>query len=301
VLAESRPLGNTAFIARTQVNAQAKDRIARLAADLIEDGDTILLDASTTAFAMAPHLKKYRNLTVVTNGIPVGMALSQNPTFTVILIGGVIRPAVDALSGHLAEKMLDGLHVKTAFISCSGLSLEAGLTEVDIHEVEVKREMIRCAEQVIALVDSSKFGREDLSAFARLDQISQLITDSQAPPSFIESLRQSCTALVVCGEDSVTSFVLHRRAEIARTRSGRGASRLAARLKSRQRRSDHSDNRSTAWCAQVPTVDRAIINLPSNTRSTKGQHPLMEKFRQALYRSSQWISRRWGGLPGHRY
>lgn len=207
VLAESRPLGNTAFIARTQVNAQAKDRIARLAADLVEDGDTILLDASSTAFAMVPHLKNYRDLTIVTNGIPVGMALSQNPTFTVILVGGLIRPAANALSGHLAEKMLDGLHVKTAFVSCSGFSLESGLTEVDIHEVEVKREMMRCAEQVIALVDSSKFGREDLSAFARLEQISQIITDSEVPPKFIESLRQSCTGLVVGGEDSVTSFV----------------------------------------------------------------------------------------------
>lgn len=207
VLDESRSFGSGAFAARTQINPQAKDRIARLAADLVEEGDTILLDASSTTFAMVPYLKKFNSLTVVTNGLPVGMALAQILNFTVILVGGIVRPGIDAVTGHLAEKTLEGLHVKTAFVSCSGLSLESGLTEVDIHEVEVKREMVACAERVVAVVDASKFGRADLSPFARLDQITQVITDRSPSPKFIEGLRQACTALLVFGEEAAISFV----------------------------------------------------------------------------------------------
>ena len=207
VLLDEGQILNPSFSARINVNASAKKRIARLAAEIVEDGDSILLDASTTVFALVPHLKKRRDLTVITNGIPSGMALSQNPTHTVILIGGKIGPSGTSVVGSFGEKLLEDIHVKTAFVSCSGFSIEAGLTEVDIHEVEIKRKMIRCAENVITLVDSSKFGKIDLIPFASINQTSHIFTDNDISPQYIEQLRASCAAITVCGEDTTSSYM----------------------------------------------------------------------------------------------
>ena len=207
VLLDEGQILNPSFSARINVNASAKKRIARLAAELVEDGDSILLDASTTVFAMLPHLKKLRHLTVITNGIPTGMALAQNPTHTVILIGGKIGPSGTSVVGSFGERLLENIHVKTAFVSCSGFSIEAGLTEIDIHEVEIKRNMIRCAEVVVTLVDSSKFGKIDLVPFASIDQVSHLFTDNRISPAYIDQLRSSCAALTVCGEDTASSYM----------------------------------------------------------------------------------------------
>lgn len=193
---------SAAFAARVQANAAAKQAIARRAAEMVVDGDSILLDASSTVFALARYLEDRRNLTVITNGIEVGLALAQNPSHTVILVGGTLRPDGTSVVGHLGRKILSDLHVKTAFVSCSGISVEAGLTEVDIHEVDLKREMLRSAERTVALIDASKFGKVELSLFARLDQVSHILTDRNPSPRFIERLRQTHTELTVCAVGS---------------------------------------------------------------------------------------------------
>lgn len=192
-----------AFAARVRLNAEAKQAIARRAAEMVADGDSILLDASTTVFALARYLQARRNLTIITNGIQVGLALAQNPSHTVILVGGALRPDGTSVVGHLGRKILGDLHVKTAFVSCSGLSIEAGLTEVDIHEVDLKKAMLRCAGRVVALIDSSKFGRVELTLFAGLDQVSHIFADKSPSPLFQERLRQTHTELTVCGEGDV--------------------------------------------------------------------------------------------------
>jgi len=167
-----------AFTARAQVNASAKNQIARWAADMVRDGESILLDASTTVFHMVPYLQDLRNLTVVTNSIEAASALVKNPSHTIILIGGTLSPTGTSVQGHLAEKSLEALHVRTAFVSCSSFSLEVGLTQDDIQEAQLKSGMIRSAERTVALVDSSKFGKRDLTSFASVEQISHIFTDS---------------------------------------------------------------------------------------------------------------------------
>lgn len=206
VLRDQNRFMSPAFAARVQVNAEAKQRIARQAAGMVEDGDSILLDASSTVFAMVPYLQDRHNLTIITNGIESGLALARNPSHAVILIGGMIRPDGTSVVGPLGEKILEDLHVKMAFVSCSGFSVEAGLTEVDIHEVQLKKRMIRCAERVVALIDSSKFGRVDLTSFASLEQVAHIVTDNHLNPQFVPQLRQICTHLTICADGSAVSF-----------------------------------------------------------------------------------------------
>ncbi|MCL4297002.1 MAG: substrate-binding domain-containing protein [Anaerolineae bacterium] len=206
VVRDIHPVQMPALAAKARVNAPAKQRIARWAADMVEDGDAILLDASTTVFHMAAYLQDRRNLTIITNGLEVARALAANRANTTILIGGVLRADGTSVTGHLGEKMLRDLHIKTAFVSCSGFTVEVGLTELDLQEAQLKSHMIRSASRVIALIDSSKFGRAALVPFAAVEQISHILTDSQVDPATLECLRQTNITITVCGETTASSF-----------------------------------------------------------------------------------------------
>lgn len=206
VVREKRPLISSAFAARAQINARAKKRIARWAADMVEDGDSVLLDSSTTAFHLAPYLLERSNLSIVTNGIEVAFALAENPSHTIILIGGVLRPDRALTVGYLGEKLLQNLHIKTAFVSCTGFSVEMGLTQADIQEAQLKSRMIESADRVVALIDSTKFGKVDLTPFASVDQIAHILTDSDLAPQHIVKLRQTCSTLTICGENTTSTF-----------------------------------------------------------------------------------------------
>jgi ribose transport system substrate-binding protein len=195
-----------AFSGRAKANAAAKQCMARWASELIEDGDAILLDASTTVYHLAQFLRDRHNLTVVTNGIEVAWDLARNHSNTVILLGGVLRPDGTSITGSLSEQFLKDLHVKTAFVSCSGFSIEAGLTEVDFFEVQLKSKMIASADSVVAMIDSSKFGKIDLTAFARTEQIQCLFTERGLDAGPIEQLQQAGVTVTVCEADSSSTF-----------------------------------------------------------------------------------------------
>ena len=194
------------FAAQAQMNRSAKEQIARWAANLVEDGDSILLDASTTAYHLGKFLQDRRNLTVVTSGLDVARMLAADLTNTVILLGGVLNPAGTSVSGLASDQFLADLHIKTAFMSCTGFTPEAGFTETDIRQAELKRKMVGRAGRVVVLVDSSKFGRADLAPFARFDQVRHIFTDDQLDPTWIERLRTTAVAVSLCGEARVTGF-----------------------------------------------------------------------------------------------
>jgi ribose transport system substrate-binding protein len=206
VVRDSRDFISPAFGARAEVNAAAKKRIARWAAEMVEDGDSVLLDSSSTVFHIAPFLLDRSNLTIVTNGIEIAYALTENPTHTIILIGGVLRPERALTVGHLGEKILENLHIKIAFVSCSGFSLETGLTQVDIQEAQLKSRMIKSAERVVALIDSTKFGKVDLTPFASVERVSHILTDGDLNSRHIDEIRQTCANLTVCGENTTLSY-----------------------------------------------------------------------------------------------
>lgn len=201
-----------AFSARARVQAGAKRRMARWAADLVEDGDTILFDASTTVHYLAHFLQDRRNLTVITNGVEVARSLAQNPSNTVILLGGVLRADGTSVTGPISEQVLEALHIKIAFLSSTGIALDSGLYEVDIDEARLKRKMIGAAKSVVALIDSSKFGKVDLTPFARLEQISHIFIDDGLSQAWIDQLRQTGVPFTICAEDSVAAYTPSDRA-----------------------------------------------------------------------------------------
>ena len=206
VIKQEVPLVNTAFASRVRVNESAKQRIARWAAELVEDGDSILLDASTTVYYLSHYLKECRHLTAVTNGIEVARQLAQDPTNTVILLGGAMRADGTRVTGLLGERLLADLHVKTAFVSCTGFDPEIGFTENNLAEAQLKSKMIGIARSAVALIDSDKFGEVDLAPFAGPEQISHIYTDSDLQAAWIAKLRSTCISLTVCSEETVSTY-----------------------------------------------------------------------------------------------
>jgi DeoR/GlpR family transcriptional regulator of sugar metabolism len=201
VLNDQDQFKNNSFLLRFQKNAAAKLAIAREAAVLVEDGDSILLDASTTAYYLAQALSDRRKLRVMTNGFEVARELAQNSSNTVILIGGVVNNDSSSVTGLLSEQIIAEMHIEKAFFSCSGFSFERGMTEVHFAEAQLKRKAIESSQEVIALVDSTKFGKEDLTPFARADQITHLISNSKLLPEWVEKLKQAGINFTLCEEE----------------------------------------------------------------------------------------------------
>jgi len=201
VLNNQEQFQNISFVRRYNQNVAAKLAIAREAALLVNDSDSILLDASSTAYYFAKALSERRHLRVITNGFEVARELAQNSTNTVILIGGVVNNESSSVTGLLSEHIIEELHTQKAFLSCSGFSLERGMTEVHLAEAQLKRKVIESSQQLFALVDSSKFGKDDLTSFTHLEKINRLFTDNQLSSDWAERLRQAEIEFTICEEE----------------------------------------------------------------------------------------------------
>ncbi len=188
-VASSAP-SEMSFDLRERQQHAEKERIGEAAARYVQDGETIALDASTTALAMAPFLGPKRDLTVVTNGVRTGMELIQLPTLSVLLLGGMLRQESYSVVGTWGRSILEQIHISKAFVGARGLTLQTGLTDVHAEEVELKRAMVEAAKEVIAVVDSSKWNQVTLATFCPLERLKLIITDSQAPAQLVKQVRK---------------------------------------------------------------------------------------------------------------
>jgi DeoR family fructose operon transcriptional repressor len=178
----------SSYSVRLHTHTPEKEAIARYASTLIQDGDTIALDASTTALALARMISK-RSVTVVTNSLDVAQELRNSRT-KLILTGGYLRQVAGSFAGPIAQKALKELRFDQAFISGKGIQIPGGLMDSDLDEVEVKRSMLESADRVNVLLDSSKFGKRALGLITPLDSIDLLISDSHIPVEALEALNQ---------------------------------------------------------------------------------------------------------------
>lgn len=157
-----------------EVAAATKARIGRAAAGLVSDGDSILLDVGSTTLTVARALVARSDLTdlvVITNGLSIALALEPAiPRFTVVLTGGTLRPLQHSLVNPMVSSGLAGIHVDLALIGCTGIDDDGRITNVNLPEAEVKREMIAASSRRALVADTSKLGRRDLGLVAGLDE-----------------------------------------------------------------------------------------------------------------------------------
>lgn len=202
ILYEQDQFQNNSFMRRYNQNVAAKRAIAREAAALIKDGDSIFLDASSTAYYLARALADRFKLRIMTNGFEVARELAWNTSNSVVLAGGIVNNDSSSVTGLLSEQIITEMLIGKSFFSCSGFSVARGMTEVHIGEAQIKRKAIESSQKVFALVDSSKFGKEDLTHFALPSQIEHLFTDSSITEDWKARLRLANIQFSVCSIDS---------------------------------------------------------------------------------------------------
>lgn len=176
------------FFEKSRHNLEEKIRIAQKASEMIQVGDTIMLDAGTTTFQIAKHIKEKMDIHVLTNSVYNLLELAESPGIEMSLTGGSLRKISRSLIGPLAIQSLKSIRAGKLFLGATGVSLDQGLTSPNMIEAQTKITMIRSADTVILVVDHSKFGKTTLGKFAELDEVQVLITDRKAPSEIIKAI-----------------------------------------------------------------------------------------------------------------
>jgi DeoR family transcriptional regulator of aga operon/DeoR family fructose operon transcriptional repressor len=193
VVPDYAPLELT-FATREVSNVELKRRIGQAAAQLVAAGESVVLDASTTALQVARALRErsgLRDVTVITNGVHTALELLDCPGFSTILTGGQVRATAVSLTGALAADLLGKIHAGIGFFGARGLTVEQGLTDVNMQEVEMKAAMASRCARVVAVVDHTKLGQVGLATFAELSSVGLVITNEEADPTCVADLRQA--------------------------------------------------------------------------------------------------------------
>jgi DeoR/GlpR family transcriptional regulator of sugar metabolism len=189
------------FEAKSGREPAAKELIAAAAAGLVQPRATIAVSAGTTTYAMAAHLARIPELTVVTNSIRVANFLFYNgePSQTLLLTGGLRTPS-DALVGPLAIQTISGLHVDCLLMGVHGMDPVAGFTTPNLMESEMNRAMVASAGRLIVVADHTKWGVVGLSAMAALADATILVSDSGLTPEAREVLTATTGELIIADE-----------------------------------------------------------------------------------------------------
>jgi DeoR family transcriptional regulator, galactitol utilization operon repressor len=166
------------IVEREQSHQQEKRAIAQYAASIVEDGDTIMIEAGTTTAMVARFLLGKRDVSVVTNNALAMAHARGNPGLRVNLVGGEYRPANESIVGPLALAVLDQFHVKTAFVGTDGFSVESGLSTHLVEGAEIVRRMATQADRVVVLADSGKFRRNGFVHVLPITAVDTIVTDT---------------------------------------------------------------------------------------------------------------------------
>ncbi len=186
---------------KSELRSEEKKRIGRVAASLVRPGESIMLDSGTTVLQVARHilqgLAETHKLTVITQSFPVFRELASARNIDLTILGGLYLPDYQTLVGPQTVANLRDLHVDKLFMGADGMSLHHGVTTATVLEAEVDRAAVRAAAEVIIVADSSKINGVGFTTIIPLTEIDKLITDTEAPDDFIETLRQQGVEVIL--------------------------------------------------------------------------------------------------------
>jgi DeoR family transcriptional regulator of aga operon len=175
---------------REKLRRKEKLRIGEAAARLVQEGQSVVLDAGTTTTALARALRGFRNLTVITNAVNIAAELAGTAV-QVILTGGILRENSFSLVGPLAEEALRRLSADVLFLGVDGFDVRYGLTTPNLLEAKVNRVMTEIARRTIVVCDSSKFGRRSLTLIVPPSKVHHIITDSRIAKCDLRALEEA--------------------------------------------------------------------------------------------------------------
>ncbi len=173
---------------KTKRAKKEKELIGAKAVEFIEDGDSILFDSGSTTLEIANRLEAKKNLTIMTNALKIAFKLLSLNKMNIMLTGGTVRKESYSMVGPEAEQSINKYFFDKLFLGVDGLDIDFGLTTPNPMEAQLNRLMVERSQEVIAVTDSSKFGRRSFSHICDVDSINTLITDNKISPEFEREL-----------------------------------------------------------------------------------------------------------------
>jgi len=184
------------FNVRKVTNITEKQTLAEKTAELIHDGDYIMLDASSTAIYIAKAIKNRKNITLITNSVEILLEMADKEDWRVLSTGGTLKKGSLSLIGTSAERMIRGFHVDIAVCSCKGLDLVLGITDSNEKDSEIKQAIFAAADKKILAVDSTKFDKRSFVRVCDPDEVDVIVTDAEPSARWVEKLREKNIELV---------------------------------------------------------------------------------------------------------
>lgn len=166
---------------RRSQRPDAKRAIAIVAASMVQNGETVILDNGSTTYQVALELRQRRNLTIITNDLMIGLLIARQPGNRLHMTGGLLLNSLYTLAGPQAVASFDNLHADWLFMGAEGIHPDSGVTNINVVEIPTKHAMLAVADKAVFVADSSKFGRRAFATVCRLSEASVLITDDQLP------------------------------------------------------------------------------------------------------------------------
>ncbi len=185
------------FNVRKRSNVELKQRIAEKIADLIQDGDYIMLDASSTAIYITQYIKtRKNNITLITNSVEIMLELADKDDWKVLSTGGALKKGALSLVGTSAERMIRGFHVDLAVCSCKGLDMNMGITDSNEKDSVIKQAIFSAADKKILAVDSSKFDKISFVRVCDVSEVDTIVTDCQPSDRWMEYCKENNIDLI---------------------------------------------------------------------------------------------------------
>jgi len=181
---------------RETVHIKEKTLIGTLCVDLIQSGDTIFLDGSTTCQYIAKAILYKKNLIVITNAMKIALTLSKAPNIKVIFIGGTMRHNTLTCVGHTSKKLIKEYFADKAFICCDGIHQNNGITDANEQEAEIRTSMLTQTEQRILVADRTKFDKTSFKKIGEISDLDYLVTDKQLSETWIKKLDESNVKII---------------------------------------------------------------------------------------------------------
>lgn len=172
---------DTPYEDRRRTNLAAKKRIARAAADLVQDGQTVILDNGSTTFQVAVELRRKRSLTILTNDLLIALRTADHPSNRLHMAGGILLDTVYTLVGPATVAAFSGLHADWAFLGAEGIDVAGGITNINVIEIPIKHAMMSAAAKTVFVADRSKFGKLALATVCPISAAHLILTDSTLP------------------------------------------------------------------------------------------------------------------------
>ncbi len=170
---------------RKQTNVEGKQYIAGIIGSMINDGDYIVLDASTTALFVVKNIIQKKKITLITNSIEILLELSNKSDWNILSTGGMLKEGGLSLVGYQAEKMISAFHVDLAVCSCKGLDGEKGITDSNEKDAEIKKAFFGAAKKKVLAVDHTKFDKISFVQIGDLQQADMIVTDQRPEESWL--------------------------------------------------------------------------------------------------------------------